>query len=194
MAKAATRVGILALQGDFREHGAMVTELGAEPVEVRLPDDLEGLDALIIPGGESTTIGKLADLYGLTEPLRKLVDGGLPTLGTCAGMIVLSTSTTGADQPLLGVLDVVVERNAFGRQVASFEDAVAVGGLDEPVPAVYIRAPWIEKVGAGVEVLAETHGHPVMVRQGNILATSFHPELTTDTRIHRMLLDLVEGS
>ena len=192
MAPAPTRVGVLALQGDFREHAAMVTALGAEPIEVRLPADLEGIDALIIPGGESTTIGKMAKSYGLVEPMRDLINSGLPTLGTCAGMIVLSSATTGADQQVLGVLDVVVERNAFGRQVDSFEELVSVDGLDEPLRAVYIRAPWIEKVGAAVEVLAETQGHPVVVRQKNVLATSFHPELTTDTRIHRMLLDLVE--
>lgn len=192
MAAAPTRVGVLALQGDFREHAAMVTALGAEPIEVRLPADLEGIDALIIPGGESTTIGKMAKTYGLVEPMRDLINSGLPTLGTCAGMIVLSSATTGADQQVLGVLDVVVERNAFGRQVDSFEELVSVDGLDEPLRAVYIRAPWIEKVGAAVEVLAETQGHPVVVRQKNVLATSFHPELTTDTRIHRMLLDLVE--
>jgi 5'-phosphate synthase pdxT subunit len=151
------------------------------------------VDALIIPGGESTTIGKMAERYGLIEPLRRLVESGVPILGTCAGMIVMSTATTGEDQPLLGVLDVVVERNAFGRQVFSFEEYLQVKGLDEPVLAVYIRAPWIDKVGAGVEVLAESRGHPVMVRQGNIIATSFHPELTTDTRIHKMLLDLKEA-
>jgi 5'-phosphate synthase pdxT subunit len=186
-------VGILALQGDFREHAAMVSTLGATAVEIRVPRDLDGTHALIIPGGESTTIGKMAERYGLIEPLRQLIGGGMPVLGTCAGMIVLSTATTGQDQPLLGVLDVVVERNAFGRQVASFEDYVAVKGLEDPIRAVYIRAPWIEKVGAAVEVLAETRGHPVMVRQGNIIATSFHPELTTDTRIHKMLLDQKEA-
>ncbi|MDH3729770.1 MAG: pyridoxal 5'-phosphate synthase glutaminase subunit PdxT [Acidimicrobiia bacterium] len=192
MAPGPIRVGVLALQGDFREHVAMVSALGAEPVEIRLASDLEGIDALIIPGGESTTIGKMATRYGLIEPLRDLVNSGLPTLGTCAGMIVLSSATTGSDQQLLGVLDVVVERNAFGRQVASFEDDITIDGLDEPMRAVYIRAPWIGKGGAGVEVLAETQGHPVVVRQNNIIATSFHPELTTDSRIHRMLLDLVE--
>jgi 5'-phosphate synthase pdxT subunit len=124
--------------------------------------------------------------------MRRSIAAGLPTLGTCAGMIVLSSSTTGPEQPLLGVLDVVVERNAFGRQVDSFESEIAVTGWDEPLPAVYIRAPWIDKVGEGVEVLAHSDGHPVMVRQGNIIATSFHPELTVDTRVHRMLLDLVQ--
>lgn len=195
MAAHTTTVGVLALQGDFREHAAMVRMLGAEAVEIRTPADLEGIDAVIIPGGESTTIGKLAELYELDAPLRELIGSGLPTLGTCAGLIVLSTATTtDSDQPLLGVLDVIVERNAFGRQVASFEESTAVRGLDGEVPAVYIRAPWIAKVGASVEVLAETAGHPVMVRQGNIIATSFHPELTTDTRIHKMLLDLVQGA
>jgi 5'-phosphate synthase pdxT subunit len=185
------RVGVLALQGDFREHLAMLEPLGVEGVEVRRPADLAGIDALVIPGGESTTIGKMAERYGLVEPIRDLVRSGLPVLGTCAGMIVLAGSTTGREQPQLGLLDVVVERNAFGRQVESFEEELSVAGLAEPVRAVYIRAPWIEKVGSDVEVLARSHDHPVMVGQGNILATSFHPELTDDDRIHRMLVDLV---
>jgi len=186
------RVGVLALQGDFREHAATVEELGAESVLVRTVEDLESVDALIIPGGESTTIGKLADWHGLVEPLRSVIAGGLPTLGTCAGMIFLAGATAGGhDQIQLGVLDVIVRRNAFGRQVDSFEADMDVEGLDAPIRAVFIRAPWIEKVGEGVEVLAVVDDHPVVVREGNILATSFHPELTGDGRLHTLLLDMV---
>lgn len=187
------RVGVLALQGDVREHAEILARLGAEVAEVRLPHDLDGLDALVIPGGESTTIGKLADRYGMVEPLRTAIEGGLATFGTCAGMIFLSSSTTeGRPQVLLGVLDVVVQRNAFGRQAESFEAELAVNGIEGPVHAVFIRAPWIDKVGQGVEVLAEVDGHPVMVREGNVIATSFHPELTGDTRVHALLLQIAE--
>jgi 5'-phosphate synthase pdxT subunit len=186
------RVGVLALQGDFREHAVTVAALGAEAVLVRSVDELVGLDALVIPGGESTTIGKLADWNGLVEPLRAAIGGGLPTLGTCAGMIFLAGSTAeGHDQVHLGVLDVVVRRNAFGRQVESFEADLAVEGLEGTIRAVFIRAPWIEKVGDGVEVLASVADHPVVVRQGNVLATSFHPELTDDGRLHTLLLDMI---
>jgi len=185
------RFGVLALQGDVREHAVAAAAAGAEPVFVRLPGDLEGLDALAIPGGESTTIGKLAERYGLVEPLRTAIEAGLPTLGTCAGMIFLAAGTTEArPQVQLGVLDVVVRRNAFGSQVASFEADIDVVGIVEPVRAVFIRAPWIEKMGAGVEVLAEVDGHPVMVREGNVVATSFHPELTGDPRVHTLLLHM----
>jgi 5'-phosphate synthase pdxT subunit len=187
------RVGVLALQGDFREHAATIAALGAEPVMVRRPDDLDDIDALVIPGGESTTIGKLADWHGLIEPLRELISGGLPVLGTCAGMIFMAGGTAeGHDQVHLGVLDVVVRRNAFGRQVDSFEVDLEVDGLDDPLRAVFIRAPWIEKVGDGVEVLAAVDDHAVLVRQGSLLAASFHPELTGDGRLHRLLLDLIE--
>lgn len=186
------RVGVLALQGDFREHAAALTRLGADTVLVRTAEDLEGIRALVIPGGESTTIGKLADWHGLVEPLRSAIEGGLPTLGTCAGMIFLAGSTAeGHVQVQLGVLDVVVRRNAFGRQVDSFESDLEIEGLDEPVRAVFIRAPWIEKVGSGVDVLATVDDHPVLVRQGSILAASFHPELTGDGRLHTLLLDMV---
>ena len=184
-------VGVLALQGDFREHLAVLGRLGVEGSEVRSAADLEGIDALIIPGGESTTIGKMAVRYELMEPLRETIEAGTPVLGTCAGMIFLAAGTTGEEQPQLGVLDVVVERNAFGRQVESFEEDVEIAGFDRPLRAVYIRAPWIHKVGADVEVLARSGDHPVMVRQGAIIATSFHPELTDDDRIHRMLV--IEG-
>lgn len=188
------RVGCLALQGDFREHLAAVAALGHEGVEVRTADEVHGVDALIIPGGESTTIGRLATIYGLVDPLRDRILGGMPTLGTCAGMIFLAAATTGTAQPQLGVLDVVVERNAFGRQVDSFEADLAVRGFAGLVHGVFIRAPWVEKVGAGVDVLASVPDpvsgtRPVFVRQGNILATSFHPELTGDLRIHRMLIE-----
>ncbi|MBU1227101.1 MAG: pyridoxal 5'-phosphate synthase glutaminase subunit PdxT [Actinobacteria bacterium] len=182
------RVGVLALQGDFREHAASFERAGAETVLVRTAGQLEGIDVLVIPGGESTTIGKLADRFGLLEPIRTVVAGGLPTLGTCAGMIFLATGTTGPEQVQAGVLDVVVERNAFGRQVDSFEADLDVDGFDAPVHAVFIRAPWIAGVGPGVEVLAEVEGHPVVVRQGNVVATSFHPELTGDDRFSRLLL------
>ncbi len=185
------RVGVLALQGDFREHLAMLAGMGVDAVPVRAVEELAGVDGLVIPGGESTTIGKLAVRYGLLEPMREAIAGGLPALGTCAGMILLAHDAAGHDQPLLEVLDVVVERNAFGRQVDSFEEDLEVEGLDGSVRAVYIRAPWIEKVGSGVDVLARSAEHPVMVRQGAIIATSFHPELTDDDRIHRMFVQAI---
>ena len=181
---------MLALQGDYREHTLVVRSLGHEAVLVRLPEHLDDLDAIVLPGGESTTMGKLADRFGLLEPLRERIREGLPTLGTCAGMVLLAGSTTeGFEQPLLGVLDVVVRRNAFGPQVESFESRIEVDGLDAPMTAVFIRAPWIEKTGDGVEVLAEIGGHPVVIRQGSIVATSFHPELTGDGRLHQMMLE-----
>jgi 5'-phosphate synthase pdxT subunit len=185
------RVGVLALQGDFREHAAALARLGAEPVPVRRAEDLDGLAALVVPGGESTAIGLLAKRQGLLEPLRRALAGGLPTLGTCAGMIFLAGGTAGGgEQAQLGVLDVVVERNAFGRQVASFETDLAVEGMAEPVHAVFIRAPRVQRAGPEVQVLASVDGHPVMVRQGNLLATAFHPELTEDLRIHKLLLQM----
>lgn len=190
------KVGVLALQGDFREHLAMVRGLGAEGVEVRTEDALDAIDALIIPGGESTAIGRLARIYGLIEPLRNRVIEGLPVLGTCAGMIFLASGTMKHEQPQLEVLDVVVERNAFGRQVDSFEAALHVKGFADAVHAVFIRAPWIHKVGSDVEILASVsepetgEERPVFVRQGRILATSFHPELTNDTRIHELLMEV----
>ncbi len=190
------KIGVLALQGDFREHLRVVRSLGVEGIEVRTVEEIDAVDAMIIPGGESTTIGRLANIYGLIEPLRNRILDGMPVLGTCAGMIFLAAATKRYEQPQLGVLDVVVERNAFGRQVDSFEADLAVSGLDEPVRAVFIRAPWIHKVGSEVEVLASVpdpataEQHPVFVRQGRILATSFHPELTDDTRIHEMLMEV----
>ncbi len=190
------KVGALALQGDFREHLAVMRRLGVEGIEVRTPEELKDVDALIIPGGESTAIGRLATIYGLIDPLRSRISEGLPVLGTCAGMIFLGAGTLLHEQPQLGVLDVVVERNAFGRQVDSYEARLEVQGMADPIHAVFIRAPWIHKVGADVEVLASvpdpTSGEerPVFVRQDRILATSFHPELTNDTRIHVLLMEV----
>jgi 5'-phosphate synthase pdxT subunit len=186
-----SRVGVLALQGDVREHITILESIDAEPVAVKTLTQLESVDALIIPGGESTTVGKLAERFGLLEPLRSAIENGLPVYGTCAGMIFLAVAVTDGDQTLLGSLDVVVRRNAFGRQNESFESEIEVVGLDDPFHAVFIRAPWIEKVGSDVEVMASIDGHPVMVRQGAILASSFHPELTGDSRIHRMLVESI---
>lgn len=185
-------VGVLALQGDFREHLVAVEAVGARGMEVRLAADLDVIDALVIPGGESTTIGRLATRYGMIDPLRKHINAGLPVLGTCAGMIVLASKLTDGAQPQLEVLDVVVERNAFGRQNDSFESDLDVEGLDEPMHAVFIRAPLIARAGPEVEILAEHGGRPVVVRQGDILASSFHPELTDDRRLHEMLIAMVE--
>jgi 5'-phosphate synthase pdxT subunit len=175
------RIGVLAVQGNFREHAAVLRRLGAEPVEVRLPGELDGLDGLIIPGGESTAITRLMRLYGLDEALRGF---GGPIFGTCAGMIVL-------DREHLGLADIRAARNAFGRQVHSFEADLDIGHGDEPVRAVFIRAPWIEDAGPDVEILAEVDGHPVLARDGRILVAAFHPELTDDTRIHELCLNQV---
>ncbi len=183
------RIGVLALQGDVREHLAVIESLGHEGVAVKYPATIEEIDALIIPGGESTTIGKLADRFELLEPLKKRIAAGLPTLGTCAGMILLATDTTGEPQHLLGELDITVERNAFGRQIDSIEADLVIDGLDEPFRAVFIRAPLVASAANDVEILAEVDGRPVLVRQGHIIAASFHPELTDDDRIHRMLVE-----
>lgn len=185
------RVGVLALQGDVREHARLLESLGVQPVLVKKPHELDALDALVVPGGESTTIGKMAVRFGLLEPLRKAIGSGLPVYGTCAGLILLSSAIFDGDQPLIGALDVVVKRNAFGRQNESFEAKINVDGLESPFHAVFIRAPWIEKVGSEVDVLSSIEDHPVMVRQDKILATSFHPELTGDSRIHQMLLEMI---
>ena len=186
-------VGVLALQGDFFEHGRMVRGLGAQPVEVRLPEQLDGLDALIIPGGESTTIGKLAVTYGLLEPLREFA-WHKPVWGTCAGMIMLARDI-GRDQPLLGLMNITVNRNAFGRQVDSFETDLDVPALGpQPFRALFIRAPLVTAVGEGVEVLAQLDGRSIVaVRQGHWLATAFHPELSGDSRFHRYFLHNVAG-
>jgi 5'-phosphate synthase pdxT subunit len=175
------RIGVLAVQGDFREHAEMLSRLGAEVVEVRKPEQLDGLDGLVVPGGESTAFMRLMRLYGLDEALRRF-EG--PVFGTCAGMIVLSRSH-------LGLVDVDVRRNAFGRQVASFEADLDVAGEEEPVRAVFIRAPWIEDAGPGVEVLAEVDGRPVLAREGRFLVAAFHPELTDDTRVHERFIEMV---
>ena len=181
----APRIGVLALQGDVREHVAALARVGAAPVEVRRPEELDGLDGIVLPGGESTTMGRLLDIFGMLEPLRGLLKTGLPAYGTCAGMILLAHEVVDGrdDQPLLGGLDITVRRNAFGSQVDSFEQDVEVDGVG-PVHGVFIRAPWVERVGPDVEVLARVGEHPVAVRQGNVLATSFHPELTSDARLH----------
>jgi 5'-phosphate synthase pdxT subunit len=188
------RVGVLALQGDVREHATALREVGAEPVEVRLPRDLVGLDALILPGGESTTMRKLIDLYGLRDPIVALAQGGAPLYGTCAGMILLAQRIADGDEPVLGLLDITVQRNAYGRQLDSFEADLDVPVLgDEPLHAVFIRAPVVSDVGPDVEVLArDPSGQPVAVRQGRVLATAFHPELTADRRLHRLLLEHIE--
>lgn len=176
------RIGVLAIQGDFREHAAVLRNLGAEPVEVRKADELDGLDGLVIPGGESTAIMRLARIYGLEEALRRF---DRPVFGTCAGMILL-------DRDHLGLVDVSVRRNAYGRQVASFEADLEVAGQDEPVRGVFIRAPRVADAGPGVEVLAELDGEPVLLREGRFLVASFHPELTDDPRVHELFLDMVQ--
>jgi 5'-phosphate synthase pdxT subunit len=191
------RVGILALQGDVREHARALAAAGAEAVLVRRPDELAGVDGLVLPGGESTTIGRLLRIFELLEPLRDAVAHGLPVYGSCAGMILLARDVLDGrpDQPLIGGLDVVVRRNAFGRQVDSFEaDLEVVGLAGPPVHAVFIRAPWVEKAGDAVTVLARVGEHPVAVRQGHLLATSFHPELTGDTRMHELFVEMVRSA
>ena len=177
------RIGVLALQGAFREHAKTLRRLGAEVVEVRLPEELEGLDGLVIPGGESTTIMKLARIYGLDEAIRRF-RGAI--LGTCAGMIVL-------DRDHLALADLEVDRNAFGRQVRSFEADVELDGEPEPLRGVFIRAPRIRETGPGVEVLGELDGEPVLVRDGRLLLATFHPELTDDPRVHERFLEMVKG-
>jgi pyridoxal 5'-phosphate synthase pdxT subunit len=192
-------VGVLALQGDVREHLATLPELGAEAVAVRRPEELAAVDALVVPGGESTTMAKLAARSGLLEPLRAAVADGLPVYGSCAGMIMLADRLVDAppDQVTIGGLDVTVRRNAFGRQVDSFESQVEVEGVaGGPVHAVFIRAPWVEEAGEGVQVLGRVvggaaDGRIVAVRQGNLVATSFHPELTGDRRVHALFVDIV---
>jgi 5'-phosphate synthase pdxT subunit len=175
------KIGVLALQGNFREHAAMLRRLGAQVVEIRKPEELAGLDGLVVPGGESTTFIRLMRLYGLDEAIREFER---PILGTCAGMIVL-------DRDHLGLVDLSVERNAYGRQVASFEADLQLAGYDEPLRGVFIRAPRVRETGDEVQVLAERDGEPVLVRDGRILVASFHPELTEDTRVHELFLESV---
>jgi 5'-phosphate synthase pdxT subunit len=199
-----TKIGVLALQGAFSEHTRILRSLGVEAVEVHLPQELEDLQGLIIPGGESTTIGKLAATYGLMRPLKKMADQGKPIWGTCAGLIFLAKDIEGVEQPLIGVMDLTVQRNAFGRQVDSFEADIPVPALEVvselmekglPFHAVFIRAPLVTSVGEGVEVLSRLdEGSIVAVRQSNLLATAFHPELTDDTRFHRYFVKMVEES
>lgn len=177
------RVGVLALQGDFQAHGRILQAIGAEPVQVRVPTELAGLDAMIIPGGESTVMSLGIEREGLAEPLRDLAAGGIPVLGTCAGMILL-------DRHHLGVLEITAQRNAFGRQLRSFEADLDIDGVQGPVHGIFIRAPWVAEHSGQVRILASIDDHPVAVRQGNVLAVAFHPELAGETRLHELLLAL----
>ncbi|OBK20471.1 glutamine amidotransferase subunit PdxT [Mycobacterium asiaticum] len=194
----APKVGVLGLQGDTREHLAALREAGAEAVTVRRRAELDAVDALVIPGGESTAMSHLLLQFDLLEPLRTRLAEGLPAYGACAGMILLASEILDAGAngrqalPLRGI-DMTVRRNAFGRQVDSFEGDIGFEGLDSPVRAVFIRAPWVERVGDDVQVLARANGHIVAVRQGNVLATAFHPEVTGDRRVHRLFVDMVVG-
>ena len=194
-------VGVLALQGDVREHLRVLESCGADTAVVRRPEELDRVDGLVIPGGESTTMWRLARTFDLLEPLRKRVEQGMPTYGSCAGMIMLADRIVdgAAGQETIGGIDMLVRRNAFGRQVDSFESDVVMTGLDTPFHAVFIRAPWVESLGGGAEVLGraatgDSAGRIVAVRQGHLLATSFHPELTGDPRIHEYFLAMVQGS
>ena len=181
------KAGVLALQGDFREHGRVLSSLGVPVREVRTPADLADVDCLAVPGGESTTIGKLAHSAGLVEPIRERAAAGMPILGTCAGMIVMATEVVGGE-PLLSLVDIAVRRNAYGRQVDSFEADLDVEGIDHPVRGVFIRAPWVERVGDRVRILAEHEGRPVVLEQGNLIVASFHPELVGEARLHEYLV------
>ena len=187
------RIGVLAVQGAVREHVAAIRDIGAEPVEVRLPRDLVDLDALILPGGESTTMRRLIDAYGLRQPIAALASAGAPLLGTCAGMILLADRLTDGEAPYLGLLDLEIRRNGYGRQLDSFEADIEFPDLGgEAVHGVFIRAPLVTDVGPAAEVLArDAEGNPVAVRQGRVLATAFHPELTDDRRLHRLLLQMI---
>ena len=196
-------IGVLALQGDVREHAAALTDAGARACVVRREADLAGLDGLVLPGGESTAIGRLLDVFDLRRPVSQAVTDGMPVFGSCAGMILLADDVVDGveGQPGIGGLDVTVRRNAFGRQVESFEADLDFAGVDRPLPAVFIRAPWVDRVGAGVQVLARVAGpggetgagRVVAVRQGVLLATSFHPELTRDRRVHALFVAMVRG-
>ncbi len=185
----AKRVGVLALQGDFEAHAKIISGCGAEAVQVRTADELSTVDSLVIPGGESTTIRKLALEYDLVEPMRKLAEQGMPLFGTCAGMIACAKRIADGDEPLLGVVDVTVRRNAYGRQVDSFETDLTVRGIGD-LHAVFIRAPWVEEVGPGVDVLARHGDRPVLVKQRAVVLAAFHPELAGDDRLHRFALEL----
>ena len=194
------RVGVLALQGDFREHIYALTHCQVEAIEVRRVSELEKIDALIIPGGESTTIASLAKTFEIFEPIKKRIASGMPTYGSCAGMIMLADEILDgrSDQETIGGIDITVRRNAFGRQVDSFETDLAIKDFKESFRAVFIRAPWVERVGSSVEVLAtfkteNNEDHPVMVRQGSLLATAFHPELTNDNRVHEYFVQMAKS-
>ncbi|MGW0466737.1 pyridoxal 5'-phosphate synthase glutaminase subunit PdxT [Streptomyces sp. NPDC003027] len=190
-------IGVLALQGDVREHLIALAAADAVARPVRRPEELAEIDGLVVPGGESTTISKLAALFGLMQPLRERIAAGMPVYGTCAGLIMLADKILDprSGQETFGGIDMIVRRNAFGRQNESFEAGVAVSGIEDgPVEGVFIRAPWVESVGAEVEVLAEHEGHIVAVRQGQALATSFHPELTGDHRLHALFVDMVRAA
>lgn len=192
----AARIGVLALQGDVAEHRRALEASGAEVIAVKRESELSSVDGLVIPGGESTTIGKMLVAFDLLEPLKAAIKGGLPAYGSCAGMIMLADRVVDGivDQIGVGGMDITVRRNAFGRQVDSFEQDLVVVGIDgPPVPGVFIRAPWVESVGADVEVLADVDGHPVAVRQGPLLATSFHPEITGDHRVHGLFVEMVRA-
>jgi 5'-phosphate synthase pdxT subunit len=188
-------IGVLALQGAVAEHIERLRRLGAEAREVREPHDLDGLEGIILPGGESTTLGKLMRRIGLDSALREFAGAGKPMFGTCAGMILMARSLDGNDQPLLGLMDMKVRRNAFGRQVDSFEQDLEVAGLDgDGFRGVFIRAPYVVETGPEVSVLAQVDGHGVLVRQGRLMAAAFHPELTDDLRVHRMFLEMARGA
>ena len=194
-------IGVLAVQGDVREHRVALEGAGARTAAVRRPEELAEVDALVLPGGESTTIDKLTRIFGLRDPLRSRIADGMPVYGSCAGMILLADRILDGhpDQQTLGGIDITVRRNAFGRQVDSYETDLDVAGVDGgPVRAVFIRAPWVEEAGPGVEVLASVRAkgehHPVVVRQGDLLATSFHPEVTGDHRVHRLFVEMVRAS
>jgi pyridoxal 5'-phosphate synthase pdxT subunit len=188
-------IGVLALQGAFAAHAEVLASLGATPVEVRLPDDLARADALVLPGGESTTMSMLLESSGLFDAIAERVEAGMPVFGTCAGMILLATDVIDGrpDQRSFGAIDLIVRRNGYGRQVDSFEADLAVHGLAEPFRAVFIRAPLVEKAGAAVEVLAVHEGHPVLARQGHVFVASFHPELSDDRRLHARFLEEVDA-
>ncbi|WP_173160689.1 pyridoxal 5'-phosphate synthase glutaminase subunit PdxT [Phytohabitans suffuscus] len=190
------RIGVFALQGDVREHLRALESCGASATAVRRPSELDSVEALVVPGGESTTMSKLSIEFGLIEPIRKRIAGGMPVYGSCAGMIMLAERVLDGrpDQESFGGIDMTVRRNAFGRQVDSFEGPVTLSPFDDPFHAVFIRAPWVESVGEGVEVIGRAAGRIVAVRQGSLLATAFHPELTGDPRVHRHFVEMVRAA
>ncbi|MBH8604302.1 pyridoxal 5'-phosphate synthase glutaminase subunit PdxT [Thermoactinomyces sp. CICC 10522] len=188
------KIGVLALQGAVREHVRLLEQAGAEAVAVKRVEQLSDLDGLVIPGGESTTISKLMNEYQMTEPIRQMYQSGKPIFGTCAGMILIACRIEGRDEPHLGLMDITVKRNAFGRQRESFEASLDVKGIGDQFQAVFIRAPYIEEVGPGVEILAEVDGKIVAARQGHLLAAAFHPELTDDVRFHAYFIEMVRES